>query len=278
MLKKIILGLGALGVWLFALTPIPEEILASPDAENIENIEASVSPAAVVKSAPQTAAEILQRIDDNRLSDGKIVVMSMTIHGRRGDRTISAKAWQRNLKDSFTEYLAPAREKGTKMLKLGDQLWTYAPDTDRTILISGHLLRQSVMGSDLSYEDMMEDPVLANNYNAAISGEETLNGRSAWILELTAKKDDLAYAKRQLWVDQERFIALKENLYAKSGALLKTLDVNSVMQVDGRWLAKSMTYKDALKKDGNGTSVVIESLEFNDNLPETLFSKASLRK
>ncbi|MDR1113599.1 MAG: outer membrane lipoprotein-sorting protein [Candidatus Margulisbacteria bacterium] len=264
MLKKIILGICALSVVLGAVTPIAEESIASP--------------AAVAKPAPQTATEILQRIDDNRLSDGKIAVMSMTIHGRRGDRTISAKSWQRNIQDSFTEYLAPAREKGTKMLKLGDQLWTYAPDTDRTILISGHLLRQSVMGSDLSYEDMMEDPVLANNYNAAISGEEILNGRPAWVLELTAKKDDIAYAKRQLWVDRERFIALKENLYAKSGALLKTLDVNAVMQVDGRWLAKSMIYKDALKKDGDGTSVVIESLEFNDNLPETLFSKASLRK
>ncbi|MDR2428231.1 MAG: outer membrane lipoprotein-sorting protein [Candidatus Margulisbacteria bacterium] len=279
-MKKIILGALVLGAWLFALTPITEEIMVSPAAENAETSTVDVEAVEVssLKSTPLTAAEILQRIDDNRLSDGKIAVMSMTIHGRRGDRTISAKVWQRNIQDSFTEYLAPAREKGTKMLKLGDQLWTYAPDTDRTILISGHMLRQSVMGSDMSYEDMLEDPVLANNYSAAIAGEETLDDRPVWALELTAKKDNLAYAKRRLWVDQERFITLKENLYAKSGALLKTLDVTAVMQVDGRWLAKAMIYKDALKKDGSGTSVVIESLEFNDNLPEALFSKASLRK
>jgi len=43
------------------------------------------------------------------------------------------------------------------MLKLGDELWTYTPETDRIIKISGQMLRQSVMGSDLSYEDMMED-------------------------------------------------------------------------------------------------------------------------
>jgi hypothetical protein len=52
---------------------------------------------------------------------------------------------------AFREYTFP-RGKGTKMLKLGDQLWTFDPRTDRTIQISGHLLRQSVMGSDLSYE------------------------------------------------------------------------------------------------------------------------------
>ncbi|MCK7490029.1 MAG: outer membrane lipoprotein-sorting protein [Anaerotruncus sp.] len=62
------------------------------------------------------------------------------------------------------------------MLKLEDQLWTYTPASDRTILISGHMLRQSVMGSDLSYEDMMEDPRLASLYAATVAGEETLRG------------------------------------------------------------------------------------------------------
>ncbi len=77
------------------------------------------------------------------------------------------------------------------MLKLGDQLWTYSPQTDRTILISGHMLRQSVMGSDLSYEDMMEDPFLQNTYNAEIVGSDTISNRSVWILELKAKKEDV---------------------------------------------------------------------------------------
>ena len=231
----------------------------------------------VVLLSAETAESILKKIDANNLSDGKIIVMTMTIQGRRGSRTITAKTWQRNLTDSFTEYLAPAREKGTKMLKLSDQLWTYSPDTDRTILISGHMLRQSVMGSDMSYEDMMEDPVLANNYNANIIGEETLNGRPVWILKLTARKEDMAYAEHRLWVDKERYIGLKEELFAKSGTLLKKLEVLEVMQVNKRWLAKTMVYKDTLK-DGNGTKVTIDSIEFNNKLPEHLFSKSALRR
>ena len=99
-------------------------------------------------SQTECADEILKKIDENRISDSKIIVSKMIIHGRRGERTVESKSWQRNIYDSFTEYLAPARDKGTKMLKLGDKLWTYSPSTDRTILISGHLLRQSVMGSD----------------------------------------------------------------------------------------------------------------------------------
>ena len=54
------------------------------------------------------------------------------------------------------------------MLKLDKRLWIYSPSTDRTIQLSGHLLRQSVMGSDLSYEDMMEERKLSEVYTAEI--------------------------------------------------------------------------------------------------------------
>ena len=145
----------------------------------------------LVFSQTQSAEEIVKKVDANRITDSKEIVSKMIIHGRRGERTVEAKSWQRGLSDSFTEYLAPPRDKGAKMLKLGDQLWTYSPQTDRTILISGHMLRQSVMGSDLSYEDMMEDPLLQNIYDAKIVGTDTILNRPVWILELKAKKGTL---------------------------------------------------------------------------------------
>jgi outer membrane lipoprotein-sorting protein len=235
-----------------------------------------ILPALLLAQAP-TAEEIVKRVDKNIISDSKIVVSKLIIHGRGGARTVEAKSWQRNIVDSFTEYLAPPRDKGTKMLKLGDQLWTYSPATDRIILISGHMLRQSVMGSDLSYEDMMEDPLLQNMYEARIAGSDTVADRPVWILELKAKKKEIAYNSRKIWVDKERFVILKENLYAKSGTLLKQIDVREMMAVQGRWFPKTALYKDVLK-EGAGTEMIVESITFNENIPEYIFSKASLRK
>jgi len=228
-------------------------------------------------SQTPSAQEIIKRVDKNTISDSKIVVSKLIIHGRRGERTVEAKSWQRNIDDSFTEYLAPPREKGTKMLKLGDRLWTYSPATDRIILISGHMLRQSVMGSDLSYEDMMEDPFLQNMYDAEVVGSDTVANRPVWILALKAKKKGIAYDTRKIWVDQERFIIVKENLYAKSGTLLKQIDVSEMMQVKGRWVPKTALYKDVLK-EGTGTEMIVDSITFNENIPDYIFSKASLRK
>ncbi len=221
--------------------------------------------------------EILKKADENMFSESKITVSRMVIHGERSSRTIESKSWQRGTSEAFTEFLAPAREKGTKMLKLQDMLWNYSPSTDRTILISGHMLRQSMMGSDLSYEDMMEDPHLPNLYAAKISAQEIVNGRLCWVLDLAAKKEDISYNSRRVWVDKTRYVILKENLYATSGKLLKTIDVREVMEVQNRWVAKSILYKDVLK-EGEGTEFFIDSITLDADIPDYLFSKAALKK
>ncbi len=225
---------------------------------------------------PPTGEEILRRVDANIGSDNKISTAEMIIHGKRGSRSMKSKSWMMGEEKSFTEYLAPAREKGTKMLKLEDQLWIYIPSTDRTIKISGHMMRQSVMGSDLSYEDMMEDPELLNLYDANVIEEETFLDRPCWVLELTAKVEDISYHSRKIWVDKERYVSLKEERFARSGKLLKIFEVKEVKRIQNRWIPSHMVFKDALKT-GKVTEFILESIEFNAVIPEHIFTKASLR-
>lgn len=221
--------------------------------------------------------EILKKIDENMASDTRIITSKMIIHGRRSTRTVESKTWAQGDLKAYTEYLAPQREKGTKMLKLADRLWMYAPTTDRIIQISGHMLRQSVMGSDLSYEDMMEDPRLSEIYDANVTKTDTINERPCWVVQLVARKANVAYHTRTLWVDQERYVPLRETLYAKSGKLLKKTELKDFKQMDNRWFPQHMTFKDVLKA-GKGTEVVVESVEFNVPIPAHLFSKAALRR
>lgn len=191
----------------------------------------------------QDAQIILDKVDKNMVSKTEITESEMIIRGKRNVQTIGSKSYTEGNKKSFTEYLYPERERGTKMLKLEDRLWIYSPSTDRTIQLSGHMLRQSVMGSDLSYEDMMEDRKLKEIYDAIILGEETIDERKTWILELTASVENVSYHKRKIWVDQERFIPLKEELFAKSGQLLKKTTLSDISQIDGRWYPKKSTLR-----------------------------------
>lgn len=223
------------------------------------------------------ANAILKKVDANITSENRIFISKMIIETRRGSREIEAKSYVQGTEKSFTEFLSPAREKGVKMLKLGEELWNYSPASDRTIRIAGHMLRQSLMGSDLSYDDMMEDPVLHNIYTPEFAGEETLIGTKCTILDLTAKSPDINYQKRRIWVDTERNLVLKENRYAASGKLLKTTEVQEVMQTDGRWVPKITRFKDALQNTNEGTTLVIEELSFNAMIPGYIFTKSALK-
>lgn len=224
-----------------------------------------------------SAKEIIEKVDKNMSAESRVFTSRMVIHNPRNTRTVESKSWSMGENKSYTEYISPPREQGTKMLKLDNLLWIFSPATDRIIQISGHMLRQSVMGSDLSYEDMMEDPHLLNHYSGKVEGEERLGDRICWIIMLTANAADVAYQTQKLWVDKDRFIPLRKELYAKSGVLLKKMELSDVLQVQGRWYPKKILFKDVLK-EGEGTEFQMMDIEFNVKIPDYIFSKASLKK
>lgn len=235
-------------------------------------------PATFVVAEDLSGQEILKRVDKNQQLDHAIITAKMTIHGRSGTRTITSKSWIEGKDQSFSEYLSPAREKGKKMLKLGEKLWTYTPEPhDRIIAISGHLLKQSVMGSDLSYEDMMSNDSLQEDYAAVVTGKESIEGRPCVILEMTAKRKDVAYYKRKVWIDSERWITIKTDLLAKSEKLLKQFITKQVFKLDNRWYPKEVYFKDMLSS-GDGTEYLIESIDLKTAIPSSIFTKASLRR
>ena len=232
----------------------------------------------VAQNKEMSALEIMGEIDKNMNAKTRVLTSKMIVHGRRSSRTIESKNWVMGIDQAFTEYLSPPREAGTKMLKLGDKLWTYSPQTDRVIQITGHMLRQSVMGSDMSYNDMMEDRPIEELYSANIQQSIEINGRDHWIIVMDAKVNGLAYPKRKAWIDKEYMLPIKEELYAKSGKLLKTSTMSNITKVQGRWFPFRFKYKDELKRSSKGTEWIIEQIEFNTMIPESRFSKALLRK
>jgi len=222
--------------------------------------------------------DIIRAMDENLNAKSRVLTSKMVVHGRRTSRTIESKNWVVGIDLAFTEYLSPAREKGTKMLKLGDKLWTYSPQTDRVIQISGHMLRQSVMGSDMSYNDMMEDRPMEELYNATLEGSVMIDDRDHWIILLESKVKGLSYPKRRAWIDKEYLLPMKEELYAKSGKLLKTSTMDGIKKVQRRWFPSRFIYKDELKRNSKGTEWIIDEIAFDIDIPESRFSKALLRK
>ncbi len=187
------------------------------------------------------------------------------------------KSVSRGRTDSAIVYLAPEREKGTKMLKVDDQMWLYLPKAERVQKISGHMMRQGMMGSDMSYEDMMATDDFDEMYDAVVKGSEALDGRKNWVLEATAKDSTVAYPKRTIWIDAEYLIPSKQELFALSGLLLKTWTMSEVKVIDGQNVPTKMVISDALK-EGSSTTILTEEISFDVPLEEETFSRRWLER
>ena len=223
-----------------------------------------------------TAEELLSRIDNNEIYktieyDGEIVI---DYQNRRFVKTM--KAWGRDNADSFIEFLNP-EDKGTKYLKKGGRLYVYSPDNEGVMLISGHMLKESMMGSDMSYEDAVNNETLASRYGAVLSGSEKLGDKDAWVLDLTAKKKTESYPKRKLWVEKSTGDLLRYELYALSGAKLKEYNLLKVDVLQGRRFPVLVEIRDLLRKNSK-TTFSMKNVSIDKPIPDAVFSQKNLER
>jgi outer membrane lipoprotein-sorting protein len=229
----------------------------------------------VINAAEMTAEEIINKRDDNEYiesikAEAEMIIVS---GGRRITKTMLILS---DKKSALIEFTNPG-DRGTKFLKREDNLWMFFPDAEDIVKISGHMLNQGMMGSDFSYQDIMESDKLTDLYDFKILKEEELNGRQCYVLEGTAKEGvKVSYYRRVSWVDKERFIGLKEELYAQSGRLIKETKINEMNEIEERWIPIDSVMENKLRKD-TFTEFKLIKIEFNPEIPEETFTEQSLR-
>ncbi|MBT5471259.1 MAG: outer membrane lipoprotein-sorting protein [Nitrospina sp.] len=223
------------------------------------------------------AQKLLEQLDDNLWANKKFISGRLIIDNGRKIRTLTQDSWMEGATRSYSHYKSPAREKGTKMLKIGGKLWMYTPRTDRKILIAGHLLRQSMMGSDLSYEDMMEDHKLSHAYAATLERIEEFEGVRCAVLYLVAHDKKTTYQTRKAWVNPINKIVLKEERFAKSGKILKRILYRDYKEIEDRLFPHTMIFKDLLKENTQ-TTYKFDVIEFDIEIPARYFSQSILKR
>jgi len=234
-----------------------------------------------VSVSAQTAEELLRRVDDNEIYatiqyEGEMII---EYQNRRYVKTM--KVWARGNTDSFIEF-TNSEDRGTKYLKKGTRLYVYSPDTEEVMLISGHMLKESMMGSDLSYEDTIENSTLSSRYTPALAGTEAWTdaagvSRECWVLELTAKSKTESYPKQRLWIEKSTGDMVHYELYALSGAKLKEFSVLRVEVIGGRRFPVETEVRDLLRK-GSRTVMVMRNVALDAPIADSVFSQRNLER
>lgn len=231
---------------------------------------------ALVSGQTPTAAELLDRIDSNEIFTTIEYEGDMIIEYQNRRYVKTMKAWARENSDSFIEFVNP-EDRGTKYLKKGGRLYVYSPDTEEVMLISGHMLKESMMGSDMSYEDTIENEKLSVRYNAAVSGSGIWEGRDCWLLDLSAKKRTESYPKRKIWVEKSSGDCIHYELFALSGAKLKEYNLVKAEVFGGRRFPVEIEIRDLLRKNSK-TTMIMRNVIMDKPIADSLFSTRNLQR
>jgi outer membrane lipoprotein-sorting protein len=239
-------------------------------------IGAMLAACVAAAGAQASAAELLARVDANEVYSSISYEGEMVVE-YQGKRFVKRfKASTKGSANAFFEFTNPD-DRGTKYLKKDGRLYVYSPDAEEVMLISGHMLKESMMGSDLSYEDTIDNERLSARYTPAIAGKEEVGGRAAWVLDLAAKKKTESYPTQKLWIDVENGDVLRSEQYALSGVKLKDYNLIKAERIGERRFPVESEMRDLLRK-GSKTTFRMRNVVLDTAILDSVFSMRNLER
>src|SRR6056297_4182054 len=221
-----------------------------------------------------SAEEIIRKLEENQVHETARSEGKMIINDRFGEKVTSFKSWAEGEEKTLIEFTS-RQERGQKILRTDDEIYLYFPDAAEVIRLQGAALRDSVLGSDMSYEDMTGGKGLLESYNAEMLGKETVDGEECYKIELHAKGRGVPYPKEIMWVDTEMFVNRKVHMFSLSDKLLKEMRMEDYTTQKGKTFPVRFIIEDKMKSNSS-TEFVIESIEIGIDIPSSLFSLEEL--
>ncbi len=227
----------------------------------------------------QNADEIVKKADDKmRGEKSSYSEMTMKIIRPDWERTLSFKSWTKGTDLSMALITAPAKEKGQTFLKRGNEMWNWIPDINRMIKLPPSMLSQGWMGSDYTNDDLLNQSSIVNDYTHKIIGNEEINGRACYKIELLPKENaPVVWGKVLMWISKDEYLTMKSEYYDEDGYLTKTETASEVKTMDGRLIPTKIELIPADKK-GNKTLVIIDNITFNKPIQDGFFSQQNMKR
>jgi len=255
--------------------------------------------------AQLSARELVQKMDDNRLqtTDSAFNLMQLTTC-KYGSKNGKLKCIEKprikvlesaqintgvNQKDSksIAIILEPASERGIGMLTYtydaehkDNETWLYLSALGKIKRIAAGSDDEateptSLFGSEISTED--QETGKLDDYTYTILQRGTYKGRPVAVIESVPTPQRLKstrYGKVRTWVDTERYISLKIQMFDKRGNAIKQVSVANIEKINGIWLARSMTFKNLVSQ--RLTNMKIKAITFGLDIDAAFLTQRAL--
>jgi hypothetical protein len=269
------------------------------------------------QNSAMTGREILERVEDNQraISDSAFnrIQLSSCRFGLQNNQITCAerprvKALESvgintgpNGRDTQTIsiILEPAAERGIGMLSYSyddpqrdNETWLYLSALGQVKRIaSGNSDEDSepasIFGSEFTTED--QDTGKLADYDIRILQQSTEAGRAVWKIETLPNAErarKTRYARTVQYVDMERFVVLRVDMYDRQDREIKRLMASRIEQINDVWTARSLTMMNLVANRLSNMAIleihtgidIAENFLTPRSLTDVAFREAELRR
>ncbi|MFC5475898.1 outer membrane lipoprotein-sorting protein [Paraherbaspirillum soli] len=240
--------------------------------------------------AEPTAQQLMERnfyISKISMLKSQTTMSLIAADGQKRERKMETLSkLQKNGIDSnlIVRFQYPADIKGTGFLEMeradaDDDLWIYLPALQKVRRLISNNKKDSFMGSDFSYGEML--PPRVELYQHTLLRSETVENQDCYVIQSIPVSDkvrnDSGYSKKISWLRKDSALEAKVEYYDLEGQLLKVqwLRQPKLVEADkGRWLAQSREMTNV--QTGHKTLFSLDVIDTKVSIADNVFSTRTL--
>jgi len=202
--------------------------------------------------------------------------MTMTIHRPDWERRMTMDSWSKGDERSLVRVIEPRRDAGNATLLDDHTMWTYSPKVNRVIKVPSSMMSQSWMGSDFSNKDIAKSTDIIDQYDHSLTATQQRDGHLFYTVTSVPHEDAAVVWGKEVIVIRDDYVLMEEQYWDQDGVLVKSLETLEVAVMGGRPVARVMRMGKVDTPD-EWTQLTAEHIEFDLELPDSLFTLSNLR-
>jgi hypothetical protein len=132
------------------------------------------------------------------------------------------------------------------------------------------------MGSDFSNKDVSRADTIVDQYEHTLLDTETRDGHQVYVIESVPHEDAAVVWGKEVLRIRDDAVLLQEDFYDQDGQLVKSMRAREIGERGGRVLATRLRMEKE-ETEGEWTEIVTESMRFDLDLPDRIFTLSNLR-
>ena len=228
-------------------------------------------------AAEPTIEELLAATDDLTRGNSSDAVVEMHVKTANYDRTMRMHMWSSGKDKTLIRILEPEKDAGISTLKVDQNIWNYLPKVDRTVKVPSGMMSGNWMGSHFTNDDLVKESRLSEDFTATMTSRPADNPEGVYVITLVPRPDaPVVWGSIVAKVRPDK-MPLSIVYNDDKGKAARTMNFSDFKSFDGRMAPGTMTLVPA-DKPGEFTSFKYISLDFDANIPDSMFTLQALKQ